>query len=65
MKYSGHIIVPPFLPIKVVVMTNKTSHTLKIRKSGSLGDFIDSESEHLIENKNALSRLINGETIIL
>lgn len=65
MKYSGYIVVPPFQPIKVVVMTNKTSHTLRTRKSGSFGDFIDSESIYLIENRGALSRLINGETIVL
>jgi len=65
MKYSGYVVVPPFNPIKVVSMTNKNSHTLKLRKTGGLNACLDDESIHLTENRVAIDRLIQGEIIIL
>jgi hypothetical protein len=65
MKLSAYIVAPPYPPIPVVVMTNKTSHCLKIRKGEIGSQCLDGESIHLMENRVALENLLTGKTITL
>lgn len=62
MQLHGYVIVKGE-KIKVLVRSSSSYHALKIRQSGSDGQFLKVESVFLSENSQALSALKSGKTI--
>lgn len=63
MQTTGHIIINNE-KIKLLVRTSKGLTFLKIRKTGKDGFFLDHMQNYLTDyNKEALKRLLEGETI--
>ncbi|MDJ0570311.1 MAG: hypothetical protein QNJ53_14890 [Pleurocapsa sp. MO_192.B19] len=62
MQFSGHVIVNGE-KIKVLARVSSTNHSLRIRQSGSDGQFLEDEAVWLSEDTQALSALKSGQTI--
>lgn len=62
MQFSGHVIVKGE-KIKILLRVSRTNHTLKIRKSGMEGQFLEDESVWLSEDVQAFTALKSGQTI--
>ena len=62
MQFSGYVVVNGE-KIKVLARISNTNHSLKIRKSGKEGFFLEDESEWLSEDGRAFANLKSGQTI--
>ena len=62
MKISGHVLVNGE-KVKVLLLTSRTSHCLKLRTSGKDGNLLEDESSWLTDDKEAFLRLKSGESL--